>query len=154
MKHTEIIQIYNDLSKYSSNNIVVCGWIRTTRESKNITFIEINDGSTIRNLQLVLDTTDKEESDVCSKLNIGTSIKAEGLVVASERNIVEIQISKIKILGECAGDYPLQKKHHTTEFLRTIPHLRSRTRYFEAVYTLRSGLAMAIHEYFAKNGYK
>lgn len=154
MKHTEIIQIYNDISKYISNNIVVCGWIRTTRKSKNITFIEINDGSTIRNLQLVLDTTDKEESDVCSKLNVGTSIKAEGLAVASERNIVEIQISKIKILGECAGDYPLQKKHHTTEFLRTIPHLRSRTRYFEAVYTLRSGLAMAIHEYFAKNGYK
>lgn len=154
MKHTDIKSLFYDAQKYVRKNVTVCGWVRTWRDSKNIAFIELNDGTMLKNLQLVIEKDKVDENTVKPALVVGCALKVEGEFVPSEKNYYELSVTSLTVLGGCPQDYPLQKKHHTLEFLRTIPHLRPRTRFFEAVLAVRSGLAFAIHKYFQKHNFK
>ncbi len=154
MKHTDIKQLFSSPDGFVGNEVTVCGWVRTARDSKTVSFVEINDGTAFKNIQLVFDKEKTDEASYREAMNVGTSVKVKGKFVTSERNGYEIEVSSIEILGTCQPDYPLQKKRHSPEFLRTIPHLRIRTRYFEAVFAVRDQLSQAIHSYFHKNGYR
>ncbi len=157
MKHTDIKKLFAD-SAYVGKSAVICGWVRTARDSKNVAFMEVNDGSCFRNLQLVIDKTAENalvsEDSVREAMMVGASLTATGTIVASERNGIEMNVESLTVLGKCPADYPLQKKRHTLEYLRTIPHLRVRARYFEAVFAVRDQLAQSIHKYFHANGYR
>lgn len=152
MKHIDIKKLLTDSEAYVDTSVTVCGWVRTARDSKNISFIELNDGTCLNNVQLIVDknriSVDKDA------MVVGAALKAVGSFVRSQSNSYEIVIDTIEILGKCPSDFPIQKKRHTVEFLRSIPHLRVRTRYFEAVFAVRDQLSYAIHEYFHKNSYK
>lgn len=154
MKHTDVKELFTQADKFVNGAVTVCGWVRTWRDSKSVAFIELNDGTSLRNIQLVIEKGSLDENEVKSALVVGAALQVEGVLVSSDRNGYEISVRKITLLGGCPQDYPLQKKHHTLEFLRTIPHLRPRTKYFEAVFAVRSRLAFAIHEYFQLHGYK
>ncbi len=154
MKHTDIKVLFAEADKFVDTSVVICGWVRTARDSKNVSFLEVNDGTCFRSLQLVIDKDKISEESVKDAMAVGASLTATGTLVASERNIVELQVETLTVLGTCPTDYPLQKKRHTLEFLRTIPHLRGRTRYFEAVFAVRDQLAQSIHKYFHANGYR
>ncbi len=151
MKHIDIYDVLNDES-YLETEATVCGWIRTRRESKNVAFVELNDGTSQKHLQVVFD---KSVFPDISAFALGVSVCITGKVIPSQgRNGgVEMNASVAKVLGVCPPEYPLQKKRHTLEFLRTIPHLRLRTNTFNAVFRVRSVLAAAIHEYFQKRRY-
>lgn len=151
MKHTDIRELFAEPEKYLNKDVVVCGWVRTLRESKTVSFIELNDGTTIKNLQIIVEN---EKALDTKDLLTGTSLKVEGLFVKSERNGYELNFKGMEVLGKCEKDYPLQKKFHSLEFLREIPHLRARTKFFEAVFTVRDQLAQAIHKYFRGKGYR
>ena len=157
MKHTDIKKLFADAA-YVGQSAVICGWVRTARDSKNVAFMEVNDGSCFRNLQLVIDKTVQNdavtEDSVREAMMVGASLTATGTIVASDRNGIEMNVESLTILGKCPSDYPLQKKRHTLEYLRTIPHLRVRARYFEAVFAVRDQLAQSIHKYFHANGYR
>ena len=150
MKHTDIQVLRSDAS-YVGTDVTVCGWVRTSRDSKNVAFLELNDGTSLKHLQIVLDK--ETMPDVSAYMPIGTSLKVEGTLVASERNGVEVNAKAVTVLGVCPGEYPLQKKRHTLEFLRTIPHLRVRTNTFNAIFRVRSVMANAIHRYFQERNY-
>ncbi len=154
MKHTDIKDLFSDTERYADTDVVVCGWVRTARDSKNVSFLEINDGTSFRNIQVVIDKTRIPEEMTRDAMMVGTSLTVRGRLVVSDRNGCEIELESLEILGTCPTDYPLQKKHHTQEFLRTIPHLRVRTRYFEAVFAVRDQLAQAVHSYFHTHGYR
>ena len=154
MKHTDIKVLFESGKDYLQTDVTVCGWVRTWRDSKSISFIELNDGTSLKNLQLIIEKDKLAESEVKPALVVGCALKAEGTFIPSDRNGFEISVKNIQVLGGCPSDYHLQKKHHTLEFLRTIPHLRPRTKFFEAVFAVRNALSFAIHRYFNKNGYK
>ncbi len=154
MKHTDIKVLFAEADKLVTTSAVICGWVRTARDSKNVSFLEVNDGTCFRSLQLVIDKDKLSEESFKDAMAVGASLTATGTLVASERNIVELQVETLTVLGTCPTDYPLQKKRHTLEYLRTIPHLRGRTRYFEAVFAVRDQLAQSIHKYFHANGYR
>lgn len=150
MKHIDIKQLYADKA-YIGQTVTVCGWVRTSRDSKNVAFLELNDGTSLKHLQIVLDKETLPNVSDC--MPIGTAVQVDGTLVASERNGVEINAAAATVLGTCPGEYPLQKKRHTLEFLRTIPHLRVRTNTFNAIFRVRSVMADAIHRYFQQNNY-
>ncbi len=150
MKHTDIKALYTDPA-YIGQQVTVCGWVRTSRDSKNVAFLELNDGTSLKHLQIVLDK--EKMADVSAYMPLGTSLKVEGGLVASERNGVEVNATAVQVLGTCPGEYPLQKKRCTLEFLRTIPHLRVRTNTFNAIFRVRSVMADAIHRYFQERNY-
>ncbi len=154
MKHTDIKELFANGEKYVNTDVTVCGWVRTARDSKNVAFAELNDGTSFKSIQLVADKEKFNDEQVKSFMPVGTALKVEGKLVASERNGYEIELKTVEVLGSCPSDFPLQKKRHSMEFLRTIPHLRVRTRYFEAVMAIRHQLSIAIHTYFNNNGYK
>jgi asparaginyl-tRNA synthetase len=154
MKHTDIKALFATPEQYVDTSVTVCGWVRTARDSKNVSFLEINDGTCFRNIQIVVDKEQISEESFRDAMMVGTSVCAVGRFIESERNGYEMALESITILGKCPGDYPLQKKRHTQEFLRTIPHLRVRTRYFEAVFAVRDQLAQSIHKYFHSHGYR
>lgn len=154
MKHTDVKILLNEYATRCNEKVTVCGWVRTARDSKSVAFLELNDGTTFKNIQLVFDKEKISEDVIKPTMIVGTSVRAKGTLVANEKNGCEILVDEIEVLGTCAPDYPLQKKRHTLEFLRTIPHLRTRTRYFEALFTVRDQLSHAVHNYFHSNGYK
>ena len=155
MKHIDVKALLTAPEKYLDTQVTVCGWVRTARDSKNIAFIELNDGTTLNNIQLIVEKEQEGLGNLDKDATVvGASLKAIGKFIVSERNGYEINIDSIEVLGGCPSDYPLQKKFHSVEFLRTIPHLRARTRYFEAVFAVRDQLSHAVHNYFHKNGYK
>ncbi|MGN0612755.1 MAG: asparagine--tRNA ligase [Porcipelethomonas sp.] len=153
MKHTDIVLIKAEGADktYLNKSVTVCGWVRTSRDSKNMAFMEINDGTTFRHLQIVIDKSTGIEFE--EAMHLGTSVKVTGTAVEGRQGALEINAEKIEVLGTCPADYPLQKKRHTPEFLRTMPHLRGRTNLFNAVLRVRSVLAEAIHQYFQDNNY-
>ena len=133
--------------------ITVSGWIRNHRPQKEFGFIVFSDGTCFKHLQIVYDNT-LENFDSISKLLVGCSLEVEGTLVKSSGNQdVEVKASKIKLLGECPEDYPIQPKRHTKEFLREQAYLRARTNMFQAVFRIRSLAAQAIHKYFGDRGY-
>ena len=154
MKHVDIKKLLDNATEYVGKNVTVCGWVRTARDSKAVAFIELNDGTCLKNIQLIIDKDKIDAEALKNAMAVGTSLKIEGDYIASPKNGYEVQVTDLAVLGTCPADFPLQKKRHTVEFLRTIPHLRVRTRYFESVFAVRSELAQAVHRYFAQNGYK
>ncbi|MBR1739944.1 MAG: asparagine--tRNA ligase [Ruminococcus sp.] len=150
MKHTDIREVFSTPSLIGQS-VTVCGWVRTARNSKNVAFIELNDGTTLKHLQIVIDKA--LDIDYEDALKLGSSIKVVGTVVEARQGSVEINAAEIAVIGSCPPEYPLQKKRHTLEFLRTMPHLRGRTNTFNAVMRVRSVLAEAIHTYFQSHNY-
>ena len=154
MKCTLVKDLYRKTGNYINNNVQVAGWVRTVRTSKNFGFIELNDGSFFKNVQIVFDNT-LDNFDKVNKLTISSSIIVNGIVVKTEnaKQPFEIHAKKVEIFNLADTSYPIQKKNTSFEFLRTQAHLRPRTNTFSAVFRIRSVAAFAIHEYFQKNGY-
>ncbi|WP_250278704.1 asparagine--tRNA ligase [[Clostridium] colinum] len=152
--YTEIKQLFKETSKYTQSEITICGWVKTIRSSKTFGFIEINDGSFFKGVQVVFD--DKLENfDKIEKLGVGSSLIVKGNLIETPENKqpFEIKAINIEIEGEAPSDYPLQKKRHTFEYLRTIAHLRPRTNTFSAVFRVRSLIAYSIHKFFNERNF-
>lgn len=151
MQHTDIKSVFTD-SSFLGNEVTVCGWVRTARDSKNMAFMEVNDGTTLKHIQIVIDKASMQVPE--GAMRLGTSVCVKGEVVANERqNTVEINAKSIDIIGACPADYPLQKKFQKLETLREMPHLRVRTNTFNAVFRIRSVMADAIHRFFQERNY-
>ena len=149
-----IKDLYEKTLDYANKTVILEGWVKTVRDSKTFGFIELNDGSSFKNVQIVFN--DKLSNfDEIAKLTISSSIKVVGTLVITEnaKQPFEIQAESIEVENLCPTDYPLQKKRHSFEYLRTIAHLRPRTNTFNAIFRIRSVAAFAIHEYFQNNGY-
>jgi len=151
---TTIKELFRDAKSNLDKELTVTGWIRSNRPSKKFGFIEINDGSFFENLQIVYDAS-LENFEEISKLNISTAlvVKGELILTPKAKQPFEIRASKIIIEGQSTPDYPLQKKRHTFEYLRTIAHLRPRTNTFSAVFRVRSVAAFALHKFFNENNF-
>ena len=147
-------EIYRDREKYLEQTVTIAGWVRSIRSSKNFGFIVVNDGTFFEPLQVVYHDGMANFAEV-EKLNVGAAIIVTGKLVAtpSAKQPFEIQAEEVVIEGESAPDYPLQKKRHTFEYLRTISHLRPRTNTFEAVFRVRSLTAYAIHRFFQERDF-
>jgi asparaginyl-tRNA synthetase len=154
VERVEVKQLFRNYCAYIDQNVVVCGWIRTIRDSKRFAFIELNDGTFFKNLQIVIDDTLPNFDEVV-KLGISSAIIAEGRLVESpgDKQPFELKATRVVIEGYSASDYPLQKKRHSFEYLRTIAHLRPRTNTFSAVFRIRSAAAYAIHKFFQERGF-
>ena len=154
MKNILVKDLYKDTSSYVEKEIQVSGWVRTIRDSKSFGFIELNDGSFFKNVQVVFDSALKNFEDV-KKLTISSSIIVKGKLVKTEnaKQPFEIKATNIEIVNQADLDYPLQKKRHSFEYLRTIGHLRPRTNTFNAVFRVRSVLSFAIHKFFQEKGF-
>ena len=151
----EIVKdLFLNIDKYENKEISIEGWVKTVRDSKTFGFIELNDGSSFKNIQIVFDDTLENFTEIC-KLPLSSSICVTGKFIKTEgaKQPFEIKATKIDIEYMADADYPLQKKRHSFEYLRTIAHLRPRTNTFNAVFRIRSVAAFAIHEYFQNNGY-
>ena len=135
--------------------VTVCGWAKTVRDSKNIGFIELSDGTCFKNLQIVFEAAKLENYKEVAKAGVGTSMQIVGRVVLTPgaKQPLEINADSVELLDVCPSDYPLQKKRHSVEFLRTMPHLRPRTNTFAAAFRVRSTAAYAIHKFFQENGF-
>lgn len=137
-------------------DLTIQGWVRTKRDLKGFAFIEVNDGSSLANLQVVLNSQMPEYEDLLKRLNTGASVEVTGILVPSQGKgqRIELQATAATVYGEADVDtYPLQKKRHSFEFLRTIGHLRSRTNSFGAVFRVRNACATAIHQFFQQRGF-
>lgn len=154
MENTLIKDLYRNKEKYDGKEITVSGWVRTLRDSKTFGFIELNDGSFFKNLQIVFNDTLDNFKEV-SKLTISSSIIVTGKLIITEnaKQPFEVQASKIEIFNVSDQEYPLQKKRHSVEYLRTISHLRPRTNTFSAVFRVRSLLSYAIHKFFQERNF-
>ena len=154
MELTTIREIYKDREKYLDQEIKVGGWVRSLRDSKTFGFIVLNDGSYFETLQVVYHDGLENFNDIC-KVNVGAALIVKGTLVATPqaKQPFEIQATEVTVEGASAADYPLQKKRHSFEYLRTISHLRPRTNTFQAVFRVRSLIAYAIHQYFQEKGF-
>ncbi len=154
MKRVEIRDLYKAYQSYEGKEITLCGWARTIRDSKNIAFIELNDGA-FKSVQVVVEREKVKNYDAIVKENVGTSFCVSGkvLVTPNAQQPFEINADAVEILGSCALDYPLQKKRHTIEFLRTIPTIRARGNLFNAVFRIRSVASFAIHKFFNERNF-
>ncbi|MCS6905748.1 MAG: asparagine--tRNA ligase [Bacteroidia bacterium] len=153
MKRTKIKDIF--FNPVIDSEYTVCGWVKTRRSSKKVSFVEINDGSGPQNLQVVVDNA-LVEAETLKKITTGTAVRISGMVVKSVgiEQPIEMQARRIEILGEAdAETYPLQKKAHSYEFLREIAHLRFRTGIFGSIFRIRSAIAFAIHKFFQERGF-
>lgn len=150
----EIRELYKEKENYIGKKVKIAGWIRTSRDSKNIAFIEVNDGSFFKNMQVVVESGLDNFKDVV-KYPISSTIVVEGELVENKggKQPVEINAKNIELLGESDNSYPLQKKRHTFEYLRTIAHLRPRANAFQAVFRVRSVVAYAIHKFFNERNF-
>ena len=154
MEKISIKELYRNSDKYIDSEVSICGWIRTLRDSKTFGFIELNDGTFFKNLQIVFDDALENFKEV-SKLPISSSLTVVGKVVATPqaKQPFEIKATAIVVEGLSNSDYPLQKKRHTFEYLRSIAHLRPRSNAFSAVFRVRSVAAYAIHKFFQERGF-
>lgn len=150
----EVREIFAHPDAFYNTEVMVGGWVRANRDSRNVGFISLNDGSCLKNLQLVY-SSDLDEFDMLCGLNISAAILVKGTIVATPKakQILEMQVSHAELEGASTPDYPLQKKHHSFEYLRKIPHLRGRTNTFEAVMRVRSLAAYAIHKFFQERNF-
>lgn len=151
----EIKMLYREPELYYNRSVEIAGWVRTVRDSKTFGFIELNDGSFFKNVQVVFEEGRLENFKEITKLGVGSSIRVTGELVETPnaKQPFEIKASQINIEGNCVPEYPLQKKRHSFEYLRTIAHLRPRTNTFSAVFRLRSVAAYAIHRFFQERGF-
>lgn len=135
--------------------VTVAGWAKTVRDSKNIGFIELSDGSSFKNLQVVFEAARLDNFKEIAKCGVGTALLVTGRIVLTPgaKQPLELNADSIAVEGACPPEYPLQKKRHSVEFLRTMPHLRARTNTFSAAFRVRSEAAFALHDFFHKNGF-
>ena len=154
MNNILIKELYRNSGKYYSKKIQISGWVKTVRDSKTFGFIEVNDGSFFKNLQIVFDNSLENFEEIC-KLTISSSIMVKGILVKTEnaKQPFEIKAEEVKVIATSVPEYPLQKKRHTMEYLRTISHLRPRTNTFNAVFRVRSVASYAIHKFFQENNF-
>ncbi len=154
MKRIELRDLNKSFEKFKDKTITVCGWARTIRDSKNIAFIELNDGA-FKSVQIVVERAKISNYDAIVKENVGSSFEIKGRVILTPeaKQPFEINAEEVEILGSCDLDYPLQKKRHTVEFLRTIPTIRPRGNLFNAVFRIRSVSAFAIHKFFNERNF-
>ena len=154
MKKLIIKELYKDFKNYADKEVTIEAWVKTVRASKNFGFIEINDGSFFKNIQVVFSDSLSNFNEI-SKLTISSSIKVTGKLVVTEnaKQPFEIQATQIEVFNLSDTAYPLQKKRHTFEYMRTIAHLRPRANTFNAVFRVRSVLAYAIHKFFQERDF-
>ena len=155
MTRTEIAVLHRDFPHLAGKTVTVAGWVKTIRDSKALGFIELNDGSSFKNLQVVFEASKLENYKDVTRYNVGSAISVTGEVVLTPeaKQPYEIHAAEIVLEGASTPDYPLQKKRHSLEFLRSIAHLRPRTNTFEAVFRVRSVCAYAIHKFFNERGF-
>ena len=155
MERTEIKKLYEDSAAYADKKITTVGWIKTLRDSKAIGFIEINDGSCFKGLQVVFEDAKVENYKDIAKQNVGAAIEVTGTLILTPQasQPFEINADSITVLAPSSPEYPLQKKRHSVEYLREIAHLRPRTNLFNAVFRVRSTAAYAIHKFFTDQGF-
>ncbi len=155
MKRTEIKKLYENAEAYTEGTVKVCGWIRTNRDSKVLGFMELNDGSCFKGVQVVFEKDKLDNFSEVAKYNVGAAVIVEGnLILTPEaKQPFEINATKVELEGASAPEYPLQKKRHTLEYLRTIAHLRPRTNIYSAAFRVRSVAALAIHRFFEEQGF-
>ncbi len=139
----------------SDERVSAEGWVRTKRDSKNVCFLDLNDGSSLKGLQLVIDKASFNNDNLLDSISTGAAVSAIGRIVPSMggNQAVEMSVDSLKLVGECPNDYPLQKKRHTVEFLREQAYLRPRTNLFGAVTRVRNTMAYAVHQFFQENGF-
>ena len=155
MDLTTVKSIYRNTAEYANKEVTLGGWIRTMRVSKNFGFIELNDGSFFKNIQIVFEAEKLSNYEEISKQNVGAALIVKGLLVETPeaKQPFEVKATAIEVEGTSTPDYPLQKKRHSVEFLREIAYLRPRTNLFSATFRVRSLIAMAIHEFFQGKGF-
>lgn len=151
----QIKKLYREPHLYNNKSVEIGGWVRTVRDSKTFGFIELNDGSFFKNVQVVFEEGKLANFKEIAKLGPGSSIRVTGELIETPnaKQPFEIKASRIDVEGNCIPEYPLQKKRHSFEYLRTISHLRPRTNTFSAVFRLRSVAAYAIHKFFQERGF-
>ena len=155
MDRTTIARLFADREALAGQTVTVCGWARTIRDMKSFGFVELNDGSCFKNLQVVFSAERLENYAQIARQNVGAALIVRGeLVLTPEaKQPLEVQAASIEVEGPSTPDYPLQKKRHSLEFLRTIQHLRPRTNLFSATFRVRSVAAYAIHKFFQEQGF-
>ena len=154
MKLITVRELYKNREAYLDKEITVGGWVRSIRDSKSFGFLVLHDGTFFETLQVVYHDTMENFSQI-GKLNVGAAVIVKGTLVATPqaKQPFEIQAAEVTVEGASAPDYPLQKKRHTLEYLRTMTHLRPRTNTFQAVFRVRSLTAYAIHKFFQEQGF-
>ena len=155
MERMKIAAVFADQATLGGQEITVCGWARTIRDMKTFGFVELNDGSCFANLQIVMDANVLDNYKEIAAQNVGAALIVRGTVVLTPeaKQPLEIKAAEIAVEGRSTPDYPLQKKRHSVEFLRTIQHLRPRTNLFSATFRVRSVAAYAVHEFFQNRGF-
>lgn len=155
MERTKISAIHSGFAAYAGKALTVCGWVRTLRDMKNFGFIELNDGSSFAGIQVVFDGTSLKNYGEIARQNVGAALVVSGTLVLTPdaKQPYEIKATSIEVEGASSPEYPLQKKRHSVEFLRTIAHLRPRTNLYSAVFRVRSVAAHAIHTFFQEQGF-
>ena len=155
MKHQKISGIYENAAAFEGSVITVCGWARSIRDNKHFGFIALNDGSCFKPLQVVFARESLENYDEIAHQNVGAALICTGTLVLTPdaQQPFELKAEKIEVEGVSTPDYPLQKKRHSVEYLRTIQHLRPRTNLFSATFRVRSVAAQAVHEFFQQRGF-
>lgn len=154
MKRTEINKVYSG-NYENGSEVTVCGWIKSVRISKNLAFLSISDGSCFKPLQIVAEADKLSNFESISKLNTGAAVSVKGRIVLTPnaKQPLEVNAESVSVEGASSPDYPLQKKAHSLEYLRTISHLRMRTNTFQAAFKVRSVASQAIHRFFHENGF-
>ncbi|MDD6010634.1 MAG: asparagine--tRNA ligase [Lachnospiraceae bacterium] len=154
MELTNIKQLFREQASFTDKEVTIGGWLRSNRDSKTFGFLTVNDGSFFESLQVVY-SDNLENFQAITKLNVGAAVICTGTIVATPnaKQPFEMQAKVVEIEGESTADYPLQKKRHSFEYLRTITHLRPRTNTFEAVFRVRSVAAYAIHKFFQERDF-
>ena len=155
MSYTKIAAIFADSERLAGQEVTVGGWARTIRDMKNFGFVELNDGSCFKNLQVVMESGSLENYKEIAAQNVGAALVVTGTVVLTPeaKQPLELKALRIEVEGASSPDYPLQKRRHSVEFLRTIQHLRPRTNLFSAAFRVRSVAAYAIHQFFQDRGF-
>ena len=155
MQRTKVSEIYADQSAFGDKTVTLGGWVRTIRDMKNFGFIELNDGSCFRSIQIVFEKDKVSNYAEIARQNVGAALIVTGTVklTPEAKQPLELHAETIEVEGASSPEYPLQKKRHSVEFLRTIAHLRPRTNLFSAVFRVRSVAAHAIHTFFQENGF-
>ena len=155
MELVRIAALFADKEQYGGASVTVCGWAKTIRDMKTFGFIELNDGSCFRNLQVVMDANSLSNYKEIAAQNVGAALIVRGTVVLTPeaKQPLEVKATEIEVEGVSSPDYPLQKKRHTLEYLRTMTHLRPRTNTFQAVFRVRSLIAYAIHKFFQERDF-
>lgn len=155
MEKIDIRKIFKELDTFNNKEITLAGWVKSTRDSKNFGFMDLNDGTCFKNAQIVFDANDIKNYSEIASLNIGSSVIVKGTLVVTPENKqpFEVKAKSIEIVSATDAEYPIQKKRQTVEFLRSVAYLRPRTNLYNAIYRVRSELAFAIHKFFNENGF-